>query len=388
MRPCPRLFLAWARRALVTAMLLCPIAGLLAGCGQRPIIPAGTTLYLAGEAEHLHAIDANTGGQLWQTPALGGSLAAPIYAPRAHLLYAAAYHDATGSALYALDPATVAQRWSAQVDPRPSPAYLQLVDGVFYLVIRSYLTHDSTLYALREDDHTVLWKRAFAGFIYQRPLVTGGRIYIPWNVSDVPSPTGALIALRAADGAQLWRAPLPGDPYSSPVTISDDVILSVDGGWVMALRQGSGEIAWRYQPPNYRVGLSNVDAAGGLVYVAAGRTFYAMHADTGAPSWRFTVAGSPDRNHQQYYPAVAHGILYALAVNDTIAYAIRPETGQTLWHFDDLGYSRSAAPAVSGGVAYVATGWGGAVALSEADGTLIRRYDARVFADGVTVVAA
>jgi outer membrane protein assembly factor BamB len=74
---------------------------------------------------------------------------------------------------------------------------------------------------------------------------------------------------------------------------------------------------------------------------------------------------------------VVHGILYALANNDTIAYALRPSDGATLWHYDEIGYSIMPAPVVAQGVTYFVTPepTQGVVAVRETDGALIKRFD-------------
>lgn len=49
------------------ATLVALVSLVLVACGQTPTIPAGTTLYLADDAEHITAVDAKRGIILWQT---------------------------------------------------------------------------------------------------------------------------------------------------------------------------------------------------------------------------------------------------------------------------------------------------------------------------------
>lgn len=149
-----------------------------------------------------------------------------------------------------------------------------LADGILYAATRNSFTHTSAVYAVNARTHRLLWKHPLTGFIYGGLLVAGGHVFVPWSVSDMPSPTGALIALAASDGQQEWRTPLPGDPSSPPIISGDKVYLSVDGGWVMALSPVASAVVWRVQPANYLVGVSPITAWHGLIYITAGRTFF------------------------------------------------------------------------------------------------------------------
>lgn len=72
-------------------------------------------------------------------------------------------------------------------------------------------------------------------------------------------------------------------------------------------------------------------------------------------------------------PLIINNTLYALARNDERMYALDPRTGSERWRYDQLGYATSA-PVVLRGILFVTTADGGGVALSEADGTQIKRY--------------
>jgi outer membrane protein assembly factor BamB len=368
-------------RLVIWLVALCPTL-LLAGCGSPLRIPPHTMLYLNSQQDGFSAIDGTSGRVLW-TASLGGNTLTPVSADGR--LFSAGYWDKTGLALYALDPASGAVRWQRQLQPHGLPGGLQVSDGVLYITTGDYAKNTWALYAVRPQTGDVLWRATPGGVISTNLLITGGRIFFATSPRDPPTPEGTLVALDAATGAQIWRAPLTGDPYSTPVLAGGHIVLSVDGGWVVALRLQDGTLAWRYQPPNYRVGLSSVDTAGGLLYVVAERTLYALDTARGTLRWQRTVDGSPDRSHQQYLPVMAHGILYLLAGNDERVYALRPTDGGTRWEYGDLGYARSYQPVVDAGIVYFVTGYGGVDAVSEADGTLVKRYDVRLYGSGMLV---
>ncbi|HEX6121532.1 MAG TPA: PQQ-binding-like beta-propeller repeat protein [Ktedonobacterales bacterium] len=369
-----------ARLALLCALALCP--ALLAGCGSPPRIPPHTVLYMNSQGDGFSALDGASGRVLW-TASLGGNTLTPVYADG--LLFSAGYWEKTGVALYALDPASGAVRWQKRLQTDGLPAGLQISGDVLYLSAGNYATHDAALYAVRPQTGEVLWRAPVPEVLCTSLLITGGRVYFATSPSEPPTSEGAVLALDAKTGARLWRAPLTGDPYSTPVLAGGNIVLSVDGGWVVALRPQDGAQVWRYQPPNYRVGLSSVDTADGLLYVVAERTLYALDAARGTLRWQRTVDGSSDRSHQQYLPVMAHGTLYLLAGNDERVYALRPTDGSTIWAYDDLGYARSYQPIVDAGIVYFVTGYGGVDAVSEADGGLVRRYDAQLYGTGVLV---
>jgi outer membrane protein assembly factor BamB len=242
--------------------------------------------------------------------------------------------------LSALESASGQTRWQRQLQPNGPPVGLQVSDGVLYITTVDYTANGLAVYAMRSQTGDVLWQVTMPGEINHDLLITGGRVYVPTMLTQGQTLVGALMALDAKTGAQVWRAPLTGDPYSQPVLAGGNVVLSVDGGWVVALRPQDGAQVWRYQPPNLRVSLSGVDTAGGLLYLATERTLYAVDAARGTLRGQRTVDGSSDRSHQQYHPALAHGILYLLASNDERVYALRPNDGSTLWEYPDIGFAR------------------------------------------------
>ncbi len=277
--------------------------------------------------------------------------------------------------MFALNARDGSLRWRVSVSPDLFPTDFALDGSTFYVSTSDSSAHTSALRALDAASGTLRWRSAVSGYIGLGMAPIGDRIYLGWSTCGGPCPTGALLAVNAHTGASVWRHELPGDPYSRPVVAGNRVYMSVDGGWVEAFDAATGAQLWRIQPPGYQVGLSQVDVAGGLVYVAASWTFFALDGNDGRVRWRAQVPGSPDRTHQQYGPAVVHGTLYALANNDETAFALDPKSGSIRWQYDGLGYSLALAPAVDRGVTYLLTAGGAIVALRESDGALIKRFE-------------
>jgi polyvinyl alcohol dehydrogenase (cytochrome) len=69
------------------------------------------------------------------------------------------------------------------------------------------------------------------------PAVVGGVVYLPsWD--------GSVVALRAQDGEQLWKAMLPSGVDSSPAVTRDRVLVSDVAGSVHALDRATGDVVW------------------------------------------------------------------------------------------------------------------------------------------------
>jgi len=113
------------------------------------------------------------------------------------------------------------------------------------------------------------------------PVVADGRLYV------VQTEQGVVNALDAGTGSTKWRF-ITGYRIDSPPTITGGrVLFGCNDGWVYCLRASDGELAWRFRSAPYErriivddrlespwpVG-GSVLTAGGLAYVAAGRSSY------------------------------------------------------------------------------------------------------------------
>jgi outer membrane protein assembly factor BamB len=131
--------------------------------------------------------------------------------------------------------------------------------------------------------------------------------------------------------------------------------------------------------------LNQLAVADGTVYVATVDDVAALSAATGAPRWRFAVAGWQRGGIDG--PAVANGTVY-LTVNDTDLgksgrfYALDAATGAERWHVESE-WPIASNPAVADGAVYVERDLD-LVALDAATGAERWRYDAR----GVAEIAA
>ncbi len=174
------------------------------------------------------------------------------------------------------------------------------------------------------------WFFETSGPVAASPLLAGSRIF-------VPSKDGAVYAIDAEGGEQVWRAHV-GAGVASPATEGDTIFVGGGGfggsGRVMALDATSGEPRWSFTP-NGPVQASLTYADGKVFFATNSEdgTIYALNATSGEVVWSFTP--SP----QQFIlgsPVVANNILYAPSDNGHM-YAIRSST-------EPLGEFASSAP--------------------------------------------
>lgn len=115
---------------------------------------------------------------------------------------------------------------------------------------------------------------------------------------------GAMFALRASDGREIWRVntqdlPPGGDGgfYSSPAVANGRVYAGRDDGTVFALDQKTGKYSWSYQTGNFVYGSPAVadvpGTPGSTVYIGSyDHRLYAIDALSGKLRWRYDVGGS------------------------------------------------------------------------------------------------
>lgn len=164
------------------------------------------------------------------------------------------------------------QRWSFTADSliASSPA---VVNGVVYVP-----SGKGTFYALNAATGALLWKRAITG-TSSSPAVQGGVVYVGSGVDN-----GFFYALSAGTGNILWKVNTGGIP-SSPTVVTGTVYVGGGNTNVIALRAANGHQVW-----NTKVDAtvnSSPAVVGGRVYFATQNgTVYSLDAATGHIVWR------------------------------------------------------------------------------------------------------
>ena len=88
------------------------------------------------------------------------------------------------------------------------------------------------------------------GAIQASPVVQDGVVYVA-SLGNEQSEEGLLVALDAADGAELWQATTPAPLFSTPVIVGDTIIVALQSevGILQGYKLETGDLDWSYQPP-------------------------------------------------------------------------------------------------------------------------------------------
>jgi outer membrane protein assembly factor BamB len=175
--------------------------------------------------------------------------------------------------LTALDRDTGEVMWMRAIESAWPPV---VHDGVVYLAA------SDELHALAASTGDTLWRapleRLAAPLVYD----TG------WLLAVVEP--GDVIAMRAADGQQLWRQSLGVGPRSHAVAGDNDALyFTLADGRVVSLNLSDGSKRWEQQLPKM---LSEPASAQGRLFVGStDNFFYALDADDGTLQWKWRSGG-------------------------------------------------------------------------------------------------
>lgn len=316
-------------------------------------------VYVGSQDKAVVAVDGTTGAQLWRTPVSEAVTSAP--ATDGATVFAVT-RDCT---VYALSPESGEIRWQNRYEECSDfEGGLLLREGKLFLpspsgVLRAYVA----------ETGAPVWSAAQASAPSETtPTATGSIVISTWD-------GGAVTAVDAATGSQVWTAVLPGNARSS-ASVSDappavdgqvaasepSVYVGDDQGGLNALSRSTGALLWRTElapstsEPIVRSAPA-VDAERVYVHVAthapAGGELVAVDKTTGARAW------SRATGYATSSPAVANGVVYSSATAGELQ-ALSAEDGRVLWSRADSGSASSPAPADDG------------IYLGLQDGTLTR----------------
>jgi outer membrane protein assembly factor BamB len=243
------------------------------------VVVAGTRAS-AGEAHGVVALDARSGGLLWQArlphdqrpeAPIGSPVVAEgrVLVPLLNGLAALAQVD--GSLLWRVDDGS----------PAGSPTW---ADG---LVLYG---DEAGLVRARRADGTLAWSTQAASPVVPAPLAVGGTAYVVGG--------GALVAMDVATGERRWTADV-AVAGAAPAAWSDGRVIVAAGADLLALDAGSGAVRWRTPLPApvthglaARGGeIAGIDMAGHLILVDAragavvSRDETPLRLPLSAPAW-------------------------------------------------------------------------------------------------------
>lgn len=315
--------------ALVAALLL--FAVLCAGCAGSRVTatsrhstptptatasPLSHTALYASTGTRLVSIRANDGQESWHIgdwtwpiPSGGAEVVFGPGAPVADggVLLATSPADHTGiPTAYAFNPADGSIRWSAPLAGCVTNGPPLVVNGVLYVALTGHANSNldcgptGWVYALREADGAVLWRKPFANGVSPSLSLTDGVLVVLNDNYPNPSETAYLTGLRISDGAQLWQVQRPsGGGWAFPAATDGVAVLGrVLGNGAMgkatmvieAFRVADGAFMWQAEVA-LRLAGSIEGVANGLVYVHSDLgELYALRLTDGSVAWSYVTA--------------------------------------------------------------------------------------------------
>ena len=216
---------------------------------------------------------------------------------------------------------------------------------------RVFVPSRDAIHALRLSTGEAIW-RTEVGTLTAPPLAHAG-----WVVA---AGGGAVVALRAVDGTEVWRRSL-GAVENRPAIDGDMLFVPLVDNRVVAIDLPTGETRWERL-----VGgpVGEPLAIGGVVYAGADdKLFHVMNAATGESSWTYRVGASPRGR-----PAADDDHVYYVAV-DNVLYVYARGSGAKRWS-KGLTYRPSAGPVLVGS-ALLVPGAAKAFPVFGRDGTVL-----------------
>jgi len=291
-------------------------------------------LYVGGFFK-IHALDAGTGGKIWEIDATGPIHSSPAVA--GSLLF----FGLLDGRVIALDRSSGRIKWEFQSKNFifSSPT---VVDGILYIG-----SGDERVYALDALTGRLIWKKGIKGRVQGSPAVREDILY-------VSSDRRNLYCLNAKTGARRLRYRLFRDAMDSVVIANDFVYFVSRDGYLYTIKHGTREIPGQYQ----------------VQWLWMQLWMWGIPVPTPRPQAGSGWRASPKYRWRgfQFSPAVTPEALY---VGDRIGffYARTAIDGSPLWKFwAGRGNAVSAAPAVIGETVYFPTMHGNLYALDRSEG--------------------
>ncbi|HKV58824.1 MAG TPA: PQQ-binding-like beta-propeller repeat protein [Ktedonobacteraceae bacterium] len=319
--------------------------------GSPSPVYANGVIYMAGPTGTLVAYDAITGTVKWQYDPKTGfpNITTPLVDPSAGLVFFGTLgHQNPGSPspFYAVDMQTGILKWSV-ILPCNEFGEPSLAFSTIYIGTSLNNGTSGTVYALDEVSGKVDWKITTGGGVWRSIAVDTSTQTVFATVGD---PSFQALALNALTGATKWQITVPNssqdlDPGSATVVANGLVYFSDKNGYVYALHESDGSVAWATQIAKLSVDDVSTPAIApnGDLYVGSLDNFlYDLNATTGAVNWKASNVGGLDSS-----PALANGVVYFASFNSNI-YALDATTHAVLWTFTTGGKSFSSPIVVNG----------------------------------------
>ncbi len=236
--------------------------------------------YAGGVRGNFHAIDVESGDELWK---YGDGQGFPSFPA---VIDDTVYVGSRDNHLHAVDTKTGEESWKYDAGEMIQTAPV-IDDGVIYTV-------SDQLHAVDVDMQEKLWSFEHSSLVYS-PAVEDGVIYVPGpglvfkgnEVVDTPQ-DNMFFALDAVSGEWLWSSEMDVWVEGEPVAGDEHVFAADRRTGLKAFDSVTGELEWflDMDSPSHH-GLAYAEST---VYVSSSEGTWAVDASTGEVEWRNPVA--------------------------------------------------------------------------------------------------
>lgn len=267
---------------------------------SSPTIAAGA-LFVGSDDGTLMAIDLHSSGAMgeerWTYEMDGAVRTAPAVSDG--VVFAG-----SGSELHAVDVETGVELWPRyfNVVGSGSPTTPAVADGTVYVGCSGYL------YALDAERGRELWTVEFEGTSISDPAVDGDTVYVQAEEE--------VSALDAETGETRWRfRAAESDSVRAGPLVANDTVYAVDGETVHAIDDESGRNVWEYSLDDIAKGLC---VALGRFYAVDRHQVYALDVASGDDLWTHHVSPSVQSSsviaHETVFVGTRRGVIALDAV--------------------------------------------------------------------------
>jgi outer membrane protein assembly factor BamB len=230
--------------------------------------------------------------------------------------------------------------------------------------------------ALRIADGSIAWEFKTDDPIYSTPDVGAGRVVFG-------STDGTIYALDARVGSIVWKIMAGGPVVACPRIAGGIVYIGASDHVFRAIELATGRLVWSEDSIDGFVEAKPLVAGGLVVFGAWDGRLYALDAAAGRPIWTWRgEKESPFYSPAACWPVAANGRVFVVAPNPWMT-AIELGTGRELWGTDNWAVRESIGISPDGRRVYVRTTDGVIAAISPAadDAEAVWETDAGIGSD-------
>lgn len=179
------------------------------------------------------------------------------------------------------------------------------------------------------------------------PSFVSGGIGAGGGMVFIGTTNGEVVAFSAADGSQVWRAPVDGEVLAPPSTGEGLVFVQTIDGSLMALELHTGVVRWELDNQVPILTLRGTAAPiyeSGVVYTGfANGNVVAVRAENGEPIWEHLVKLPEGRSELDRMvdvdasPLINGPMVYAVAYQGNLR-GVRRQDGNPLWELPISSY--------------------------------------------------